>query len=103
MFLRHFRNVGLSAEEPTLDASYEKERSRQLLERNATLRRDAQSKGNLPAEELLGSLEPLLLDIANLPERPGREDMLSIKERIQKKEIIATLQVYSAPVLARIE
>jgi hypothetical protein len=58
-------------------------------------------KGNLPAEELLGSLEPLLLDIANLPEKPSQDDMRSVKERIQKTEMIATLQIYSAPIMAR--
>jgi hypothetical protein len=103
MLLRSFKNVSLEGEDYVVDASYEKERSRSILQKNVLLRRNAEAKGNLPAEELLGSLEPLLLDIANLPEKPSQEDVRSVKERIQKTEIIATLQVYSAPIVARSE
>jgi hypothetical protein len=49
---------------------------------------------------LLGSLEPFLLDIANLPDRPSNDDVRSIKERMHKKEIVAALQIYSAPTLS---
>jgi hypothetical protein len=34
------------------------------------------------------------LDISNLRDEPSREEVRSIKERMQKKEIIASLQVY---------
>ena len=103
MLLRSFKNVSLDGEDYSVDASYEKERSRAILQKNVLLRRNAEAKGNLPAQELLGSLEPLLLDIANLPEKPSQEDVRSVKERIQKTEIIATLQIYSAPIMARSE
>ena len=103
MLLRSFKNVSLDGDDSVIDATYEKERSRTILQKNILLRRNAEAKGNLPAQELLGSLEPLLLDIANLPERPSQEEMLSVKERIQKTEIIATLQIYSAPIMARNE
>ena len=103
MLLRSFKNVSLDGENSFVDASYEKERSRAILQKNVLLRRNAEAKGNLPAQELLGSLEPLLLDIANLPDRPSEEDVRPVKERIQKTEIIATLQVYSAPIMARSE
>ena len=103
MLLRSFKNVSLDGDEHFVDASYERERSRSILQKNVLLRRNAEAKGNLPAEELLGSLEPLLLDIANLSEKPSEEDVRSVKERIQKTEIIATLQIYSAPIMARSE
>jgi len=64
-----------------------------LLYKNVLLRRDAEAKGNLPVEELLGSLEPFLLDIANLPEKPSSNEVRSIKERMQKKEIVSALQI----------
>lgn len=103
MVLRSFKNVSIDSNDYAVDATYEKERSKIVLQKNVLLRRKAEGKGNLPAEELLGSLEPLLLDIANLPEKPTQEDVRSIKERIQKTEIIATLQIYSAPIMARSE
>lgn len=94
--LRDFRNLAVSENKKVSDITYERERSRKLLSDNILLRRNAESTGNLPVEELLGSLEPILLDIANLPEKPAADDVRLIRERIQKKEIIATLQVYSA-------
>jgi hypothetical protein len=56
----------------------------------------------MPVEELLGSLEPFLLDIANLPDKPSGDDVRSIKERMQKKEIVSALQIYSAPMLSQV-
>ncbi len=103
MLLRSFKNVSLDGDDYVVNATYEKERSQIILQKNVLLRRNAEAKGNLPVQELLGSLEPLLLDIANLPERPSQEDVRSVKERIQQTEIIATLQIYSAPIMARSE
>jgi hypothetical protein len=102
LLLRSFRNTRDSGAQPDPDIAYEKQRSRGLLYKNILLRRDAEAKGNMPAEELLGSLEPFLLDIANLPDRPSNDDVRSIKERMQKKEIVSALQVYSAPTLSQV-
>lgn len=101
--LRDFRNLQLSAKAKALDVSYEKERSKKLLGDNILLRRNAESTGNVPVEDLLGSLEPILLDIANLPEKPAADDIRAIRERIQRKEIIATLQVYSAQAVSIVQ
>jgi hypothetical protein len=98
LFLRSFRNTGNAKD---FDADYERRRSRSLLYQNAILRRDAEAKGNMPVQELLGSVEPFLLDIANLPDKPASDDLRPIKERMQKKEIIAALQIYSAPTLSQ--
>lgn len=102
LLLRSFRNSRDLDARSVSDLSYERERSRGLLSRNILLRRDAEAKGNMPAEELLGSLEPFLLDIANLPEKPSGDDLRSIKERMQKKEIVSVLQIYSAPTLSQV-
>ena len=99
MLLRSFRNISVEQGDEDLDVSYEKERSRELLYKNILLRRDAEVKGNLPVNHLLSGVEPVLLDIANLPAIATRSDVRSIQERIEKKEIIATIQVYSAPIL----
>jgi len=98
LFLRSFKNTGDAKD---FDVTYERQRSRSLLYQNAVLRRDAEAKGNMPVQELLGSVEPFLLDIANLPDKPAGDDLRPIKERMQKKEILAALQIYSAPTLSQ--
>jgi len=96
MLLQSFRNTAGPDSTTAPDVSYEKERSRDLLAKNVLLRRDAEAKGNNQVGRVLGSLEPLLLDIANLPAKPAAEDITAIKDRIQKTEMVATLQVHSA-------
>ncbi len=87
LLLRAFRNA-----EPA-NLAYEKRQARKLVYDNILLRREAEAKGNLPVEEALNNLEPLLLDIANLSAKASRADVQVIRERIQKQEIIATLQI----------
>jgi hypothetical protein len=41
----------------------------------------------------LSMMEPYLLDIANLAEKPTSADVRTIKNRIQKEEVVAALQV----------
>jgi hypothetical protein len=102
MLLRSFRNT--KADEAAGDLEYEKKMSRRLLYQNILLRREAEAKGILPTEEVLGTLEPLLLDIANLPDKPGRDEVRSIKERIGRQEMIALLHTYTAqPVIANLQ
>jgi anti-sigma factor RsiW len=93
LLLRSFRNVRLPAQARSLDVSYEKESARKLLYRNIALRRDAAARGDQPTMELLNGLEPILLDIANLPGRAKSRDVRPIEQQMKKKEIIATLQV----------
>jgi len=102
LLLRSFRNSRDVGSQPDSNLAYEKQDSRELLYKNVLLRRDAEAKGNLPVEELLGSLEPFLLDIANLPDKPSGNEVRSIKERMHKKEIVSALQIYSAPVLSQV-
>lgn len=101
VLLRSFRNTGFSVNDSALDIAYERRQSQKLLYQNILLRRDAAAKGNLPIEEALNSLEPMLLDIANLPSKPSPDDVRSIKERIQKNEIVAELQVYTTRTASR--
>ncbi len=94
--LRSFRNARPGAKGFNPDIAYEKQRSQKLLYRNIVLRREAASAGNLPVEMLLNSLEPILIDIANLPDHPARDDVRSIRERVEKKKLIAMLQLSAA-------
>ena len=102
VLLRSFRNTRDEGKQTDPEILYEKQQSRGLLYKNVLLRRDAEAKGNMPVEELLGGLEPFLLDIANLSDKPSNEEVRSIKQRMQKKEIISALQIYSAPTLSRV-
>ena len=88
--LRAFRNVDAGA---SGDLAYERGRSQELLYQNILLRREAASRGNVAVESVLGSLEPILVDIANLSDKPAREDVRSINERMKKKDIVAQLQI----------
>jgi hypothetical protein len=99
MMLRSFRNasVAKASRGPARnDLDYERQLSRRLLYQNILLRRDAEMKGDLPSEEALSNLEPFLLDIANLPAKPSPDDLRDIKERLRRKELIASLQIASA-------
>ncbi len=100
LMLRSFRNTSgakVSGARAPVDLDYEKELSRRLLYQNILLRRQAEMKGNLPAEEALSALEPFLLDIANLPDKPSRGELGEISERLRRKEMIAALQISSTP------
>jgi hypothetical protein len=97
LMLRSFRNASAAKSLAATDLTYERQLSRRLLYQNILLRRDAEMKGNLPAEEALNSLEPFLIDIANLPDKPSSGELGAIRERLQRKELIASLQISSAP------
>jgi hypothetical protein len=94
MLLRSFQNSRTADDTNTVNVAYERKLSRKLLAENATLRLDAETRGDKDTRQVLDSIEPFLLDIANLREQPSREEVRSIKERVTKNEIIAALQVY---------
>jgi hypothetical protein len=92
--LRSIRNVPTSDGDEEIDVTYDKALSRRLLNENVVLRRDAEMKAKFPTKTLLADLEPLLIDIANLPDHARAEDVRAIKERVQKTEIVAALLDY---------
>ncbi|MCI0487611.1 MAG: hypothetical protein L0229_13550 [Blastocatellia bacterium] len=101
MLLRAFRNVSAPEDASALDVSYEKQMSKELLSRNMLLRRSTARKRDLKVGELLLSVEPVLLDIANLPDNPSQEDVRAIKGLMQRQAIIAELQFHSARASSR--
>jgi hypothetical protein len=92
ILLRSFDNGSYSSPR---ELACDRAESRQLVFSNILLRREAERADNAPARSLLDNLEPLLLDIANLPDNPRLADLTPVKERIRSSEIVATLQVYS--------
>ena len=92
--LRSIRN----AEEETADWVYDLQVSRELLNRNRLLRRQAERREDASAERILVHVEPILLDLANLAEEPARDQIDSLKAMIREQSIIAELQLYAARV-----
>ena len=90
--LRSFRNSRLNAGDPTLDVADARRLSKRLLYSNIALRREAAGAGDLSVKGWLDSLEPILLDISNLPNRPSTDDVGSIKERIRGRRLVGVLQ-----------
>ena len=92
--LLSFRNIKYSDTDEEVDVSYERSESRRLLSENIMLRREAESSGKFPAKSMLGSLEPFLIDIANLPDKAKPTDVRQIADRVQRTEIVAELRSY---------
>lgn len=92
MLLRSIKNA--RAGDADSDISYEKNLSRKLLAENATLQLEAEVKGDKETQQVLDRIEPFLLEIANMGEKPSREEVRSIQERVRKNEIVAALEVY---------
>ena len=101
LLMRSFRNMKRSEDPAAFDISYEKQFSKQLLAINRRLRRSAENKRALSIEDLLTGIEPLLLDIANLPDNPAEDDVRPIRELIKEQEVVATLQLHSAKASSR--
>lgn len=93
--LRAFRNVRLEDPDAASEVRYERTRAKQLIYQNMMLRREADASGDVQIASLLDSLEPILLDIANLPDKPDNDTVRVIRERVERKNIVALLQVNS--------
>lgn len=93
--LRAFRNVQLDEPSTAAEVRYERTRAKQLVYQNMMLRREADASGDVQVASLLDSLEPILLDIANLPDKPDNDTVRVIRERVKRKNIVALLQVNS--------
>lgn len=98
LLLRTFRNVRTAKRGEVPEIRYERQRAQKLLYQNMLVRREADAKGDVQVSALLGSLEPILLDIANLREKPRNEDVVAIKDRVERKNLVPLLQINSAAV-----
>jgi Putative zinc-finger len=90
-----FRNVRLNEPGSAEEIAYDRKRAQQLVYQNMMLRREADASGDVQTESLLESLEPILLDIANLPDKPDNNAVRVIRERVERKNIVPLLRVNS--------
>ncbi len=98
VLLRAFRNIRVDRAGSAPEISYERRRARQLLYRNIHLRREADHSGDVQVASLLEALEPILLDIANLGDRPEGDEVRAIRDRVERKNLVPLLQVNSTAV-----
>ena len=68
------------------------------MNRNILLRREADAAGDVQVATLLESLEPILLDIANLRDKPRNDEVRTIKDRVERQSLVALLQINSVAV-----
>ena len=90
-----FRNVRLNEPGTTAEVAYERKRAQQLVLQNMMLRREADAAGDVQVSSLLESLEPILIDISNLPDKPDNDAIRVIRQRVERKNIVPLLRVNS--------
>ena len=90
-----FRNVRLDEPGSAAEVAYERKRAQQLVLKNMMLRREADAAGDVQISSLLESLEPILIDISNLPDKPDSDAVRVIRERVERKNIVPLLRVNS--------
>lgn len=95
LLLRSFRNLRSGSRATKEDLVYDRRRAQRLFYQNVLLRREADSAGDVELATLLEHLEPILLDIANLPEGAHDNEVRVIKDRLQRQNLVALLQVNS--------
>ena len=90
-----FRNVRLNEPGTADEIAYERKNAKQLVYQNMMLRREADAAGDIQSSSLLESLEPILIDIANLPDKPDTDAVRVIRQRVERKNIVPLLRVNS--------
>jgi hypothetical protein len=93
LLLRSVRNTqAMSASE----LRYERTLSRELVIRNRLLRRRAEQQEDAAAVDVLVQVEPLLVDIANLPDDAAGGEIAALQSLIRSHGIIAALRLYAS-------
>lgn len=94
VLLRSFRNLRPRSTAAN-EIGHERRRAQKLFYQNVMLRREADSSGDIEVASLLQSLEPILLDIANLPQDAPHSEVRAIKDRVERQNLVALLQINS--------
>jgi hypothetical protein len=78
-----------------LDLTFERSQAEDLLDANRLYRMTAVANGNLAAASLLDDLERVLVDIAHTPERVSRNQIETLRGRIEDQGLTFKVKVFS--------
>ena len=87
--------------EKTVDISREQRRAEDLLTANRLYRQTAQKTGDAPVADLLGELEPLLVELANSPSEVPASEIEALRKRIEGRGLLLKVRVVSSNVHER--
>ena len=93
--------VSAGGETGDVDISTERARAEQLVAVNRLYRQTALSTGDGAMASVLDDLERVLVDIAASPATMSREDLDSVRRRIDSKELLFKVRVVSSQVRER--
>jgi hypothetical protein len=88
-------------ERGTIDISAEQAWARDLLDANRLYRQSARGTASPALVNLLGELEPILLDIVHSPSRLSANEFQSLRSRIDDRSLVFKVRVTGADVRAR--
>jgi hypothetical protein len=79
----------------SLDVSFERSQGEDLLDANRLYRLTAVANGNMAAASLLDDLERVLVDIAHSPEKVNRNEIETLRGRIEDQGLTFKVKVFS--------
>ena len=91
----------LGGHEKTVDISREQRRAEELLGANRLYRQTAQKTGDATVADVLGDLEPLLVELANSPSEVPASELEALRKRIEAKGLLLKVRVVSSNVHER--
>jgi len=92
---------GAGAAAKAVDISREQQRAQDLLAANRLYRQTAQRTGDASVAGFLGELEPLLVEIANSPDKVSGADLEELQRRIAARGLLLKVRVLSSNVRER--
>jgi hypothetical protein len=84
-----------------VDISREQQRAEDLLAANRLYRQTAQRTGDASVADVLGELEPLLLEIANSPAKVSATDFEELRRRIEARGLLLKVRIVDSTVHER--
>jgi hypothetical protein len=93
--------VSAGEDKGNVDISTERARAEQLVAANRLYRQTAMSTGDAAVASVLDDLERVLVDVAASPSTVSREELDSVRRRIESKELLFKVRVVSSQVRER--